>query len=151
MENNDKNNEYSFEFISDLNNLKYIQNIINDLSYNIINNNNIDYLNNTDLNNYNELNEFDLENNNEFEISINCELFQNNNYKNFIKNISSINIINKKSELFVNSEKCIICMQKYKIRECVVSLNKCCHNFHKRCFIRWIKKNNSCPICRQLL
>ena len=151
MQNDDKNNEYSFEFISNLNNLKYIQNIIKDLSYNIINNNSVDYLNNKDLNNYNELNDLDLENSNEFEISINCEIFQNNNYKNYIKDISSTNIINKKSELLLNGEKCVICMQKYKIRENVLLLNKCCHHFHKRCLIRWIKKNKSCPICRQIL
>lgn len=44
-------------------------------------------------------------------------------------------------------EKCSICLEEYKIKEYKRSLF-CNHVFHKKCCDRWLKKNDSCPICR---
>ena len=37
---------------------------------------------------------------------------------------------------------------KYEINDKIISLN-CNHKFHKNCLKLWIKKNNTCPQCRE--
>lgn len=45
-------------------------------------------------------------------------------------------------------DKCIICMEKFKIDEEVKTL-PCFHIFHKECIDEWFKGNNyTCPICK---
>ena len=39
-------------------------------------------------------------------------------------------------------------MEKYKILEFKRELPICKHYFHKKCIDKWLKKNASCPICR---
>ena len=52
---------------------------------------------------------------------------------------------NSKKEQF---NKCIICMEDYKIGDEVETL-PCFHLFHKECIDRWFKNNkDSCPICK---
>ncbi|EAR88443.3 zinc finger, C3HC4 type (RING finger) protein (macronuclear) [Tetrahymena thermophila SB210] len=45
---------------------------------------------------------------------------------------------------------CSICLSMYEVGDNVVFLpcNKN-HNFHDECIQRWLKVNNSCPVCRQ--
>lgn len=45
-------------------------------------------------------------------------------------------------------KECCICLSEYKIKEYKRELT-CGHIFHKRCCDRWLKKNNTCPICRE--
>ena len=53
----------------------------------------------------------------------------------------------KKDDSILN-EKCLICIENYKINELKRVLPKCQHFFHKKCIDKWFKKNASCPICR---
>ncbi|ELA46494.1 hypothetical protein VCUG_02038 [Vavraia culicis subsp. floridensis] len=43
--------------------------------------------------------------------------------------------------------KCMICLSTYRKEECGVELS-CSHFFHKRCCIKWMRMQNTCPICR---
>ena len=47
-----------------------------------------------------------------------------------------------------NFEKCVICMEKYKIDDEVKTL-PCFHIFHKDCIEQWLKAGkDTCPICK---
>ena len=47
-----------------------------------------------------------------------------------------------------NFEKCVICMEKYKINDDVKTL-PCFHIFHKECIEQWLKAGkDTCPICK---
>ena len=43
---------------------------------------------------------------------------------------------------------CPICLENYSTKEFKREL-KCGHTFHKKCIDKWIKKYNTCPICRE--
>lgn len=45
-------------------------------------------------------------------------------------------------------DECPICLDKFEINDRIISLN-CNHKFHKDCLKLWIKKNNTCPQCRE--
>jgi len=45
-------------------------------------------------------------------------------------------------------DECSICLENYKINDKIINLN-CNHKFHKDCLKLWIKKNNTCPQCRE--
>lgn len=45
-------------------------------------------------------------------------------------------------------DECPICLDKYEINDKIISLN-CNHKFHNDCLKLWIKKNNTCPQCRE--
>jgi len=53
--------------------------------------------------------------------------------------IYSIIIIQK---AFRNTDICSICIKLVKKN------NDYCHNFHKKCIIKWKLLNNTCPVCR---
>jgi len=46
-----------------------------------------------------------------------------------------------------DKEECSICMEIYKLNEIVFEL-PCVHIYHKECIKKWLKSNNTCPICR---
>eukprot|EP01084_Bolivina_argentea_P282556 483683_1 len=48
------------------------------------------------------------------------------------------------------SKKCSICQEKWKIGGDATAL-PCKHFFHDLCILEWLKKNNSCPLCRKEL
>lgn len=45
--------------------------------------------------------------------------------------------------------ECPICREELKDLDLAIS--ECKHKFHFNCLFRWIKKSNTCPICRQQL
>ena len=45
-------------------------------------------------------------------------------------------------------DECSICLEKYKLNDKIISL-PCSHSFHKDCLNLWLKKNNTCPQCRE--
>ncbi|XP_045205873.1 uncharacterized protein LOC123558059 [Mercenaria mercenaria] len=45
-------------------------------------------------------------------------------------------------------ETCSICISEYKTADNVQML-QCRHEFHKECLLEWLKRNATCPICRQ--
>jgi len=88
--------------------------------------------------------------------NIEFEILQNNNEDeniNYFKDCKSINEIIGKSQKIKNNdtiieENCFICMEKYNINEYKRQLPLCKHYFHKKCIDKWLKRNASCPICR---
>ena len=52
---------------------------------------------------------------------------------------------------FINHTECSICCQKYT-EQCEISPLPCnpLHFFHSACLVSWLKKNNSCPLCRKV-
>lgn len=45
---------------------------------------------------------------------------------------------------------CSICCDNYENDdECIIT--KCNHIYHKKCIDVWLNKNNTCPICRQII
>tara|TARA_B100000902_G_C27173972_1_gene845353 strand:+ start:145 stop:774 length:630 start_codon:yes stop_codon:yes gene_type:complete len=70
----------------------------------------------------------------------------------FIKDVSQ-SIVEKEEGDSENLDVCVICIEKYKDGDKILSLN-CNHSYHKECISPWIKKqieNNikpKCPTCR---
>ena len=50
------------------------------------------------------------------------------------------------------SEECTICMMDYQKKDKITEL-PChpSHRFHNECIVDWIKKNNSCPLCKKAI
>ena len=107
----------------------------------------------------NNTNIFNIDNSDENNIQFNIEfeIIQHNNDEdedyNYFNNCKEINETIgksekiKKNDIIVN-ENCLICIEKYKIHEFKRLLPNCKHCFHKKCIDKWLKKNASCPICR---
>jgi hypothetical protein len=81
---------------------------------------------------------------------------QNLEDNNYFKNCQEINDKLMKPEKIkkddtVLTENCLICMENYKELELKRLLPSCKHYFHKKCIDKWLKKNASCPICRNKL
>ena len=51
------------------------------------------------------------------------------------------------SKLDSDKKNCVICLEDFKNSEKAIIL-PCIHLFHKNCIKSWLKKNNSCPICK---
>lgn len=54
----------------------------------------------------------------------------------------------KKDDELIETD-CNICMDHFSFRQYKRTLPKCNHTFHKKCIDSWLKKNSSCPVCRQ--
>ena len=143
-ERNNRNN-YNRNMNNDFN---YNSNINNDFNYN--RNINIDFDYDRNINNDNrniedsidsDLNVNDIRNLRESFYSFNAGLEDEiiNNYP-----ISKIQDINKLSE---DKKKCIICLEDFKNNDDTIIL-PCIHIFHEECIKNWMKKNDSCPICK---
>ena len=60
------------------------------------------------------------------------------------------NEINDNFFVIINFSKfqtCSICLQKIDFME-TVSVLKCCHKFHSKCYQNWRVVNFRCPVCR---
>ena len=68
--------------------------------------------------------------------------------KDILKQLGSYKRINIDDDLIKCKSSCPICLDNYKDKEYKRTL-KCGHTFHKKCIDKWIKKHNSCPICRK--
>jgi hypothetical protein len=44
-------------------------------------------------------------------------------------------------------KRCTICLEDFINNDIVIYL-PCCHFFHKKCIIKWVKKNATCPLCK---
>ncbi|XP_076057660.1 E3 ubiquitin-protein ligase RNF181-like [Oratosquilla oratoria] len=44
--------------------------------------------------------------------------------------------------------QCPVCLKEWAVEEEVVKL-PCKHEFHTTCIMPWLKKTNSCPLCRE--
>ena len=46
-----------------------------------------------------------------------------------------------------DNKNCRICLENFIYDDKVIYL-PCCHFFHKKCIIKWVKKNATCPLCK---
>lgn len=46
------------------------------------------------------------------------------------------------------SSGCVICLDDFQKGENCCVLSSCKHVFHSGCFMQWLDKNQSCPLCR---
>ena len=79
-----------------------------------------------------------------------CISYDLNNNEETKEEIPKYRLIKKDDKLIKDGEKCVICLEKYKVNEYKREL-KCGHVFHKKCIDKWFKKccdNKSCPLCR---
>ena len=55
-------------------------------------------------------------------------------------------IINSQDERLI---KCTICLERMYINDTqYIFATDCDHYFHTKCIVKWLKDNNTCPICR---
>ncbi|KAF8027733.1 hypothetical protein BT93_E0600 [Corymbia citriodora subsp. variegata] len=47
-----------------------------------------------------------------------------------------------------DDDVCAICLSKYERNETIRTIPECRHYFHAYCIDRWLRKNASCPLCR---
>jgi len=154
MDNNFNINKENAQNIEDVQNNEII------LSFENYNGNNtifdtIELMLNDLKNNINVVN-IDNSDENNIQFNIEFEIIHHNNDEedySYFNNCKEINEIIgksekiKKNDIIVN-ENCLICIEKYKIQEFKRLLPNCKHCFHKKCIDKWLKKNASCPICR---
>ncbi len=58
--------------------------------------------------------------------------------------------INKDNIQKFNEETCNVCLEGYLEGQLSIKLD-CCHCFHDKCIIHWLKMRNTCPVCRHEL
>ena len=51
------------------------------------------------------------------------------------------------SKLDQEKKDCVICLENFKNKDKAIIL-PCIHLFHNDCIKSWLKKHNSCPICK---
>ncbi len=73
------------------------------------------------------------------------------NCKEINEKVCKFEKIKDGDELLNNNECCNICMETFITGQFKRCLPNCKHLFHKKCIDRWLKKNASCPICRDTL
>lgn len=49
-----------------------------------------------------------------------------------------------------NDKTCSICLGEYQPKESVRTIPECNHYFHVGCIDEWLRKNPTCPLCRNL-
>ncbi|KAJ8900563.1 hypothetical protein K2173_025340 [Erythroxylum novogranatense] len=50
-----------------------------------------------------------------------------------------------------NDTKCPICLSEYQSKETVRCIPECHHCFHAECIDEWLRRNGTCPVCRNSL
>ncbi|KAJ0254455.1 hypothetical protein HA466_0109410 [Hirschfeldia incana] len=58
--------------------------------------------------------------------------------------------VESKDLVVKNEAQCSICIDDLsKTRENVIELPQCLHIFHQDCLFEWLRRQNSCPLCRR--
>ena len=66
--------------------------------------------------------------------------------KQILKNLPETQIEDV-SKLDPEKKNCVICLEDFKNKDKAIIL-PCIHLFHKTCINNWLKKKNTCPICK---
>ena len=45
-------------------------------------------------------------------------------------------------------KECAICLSEFKATDIIKVFRTCDHIFHKKCLLNWLKKSNTCPLCK---
>ncbi len=56
-------------------------------------------------------------------------------------------ILENTDGLCPEKKKCTICLDNFENKDRIINLS-CLHMFHSACIRKWLKKNNTCPICK---
>lgn len=46
-------------------------------------------------------------------------------------------------------DACPCCQSVNRTSDCVIVWGTCNHSFHNCCIVKWLKRNNRCPLCQQ--
>lgn len=58
--------------------------------------------------------------------------------------------VESKDLVVKNETQCSICIDDLsKTREDIIELPQCLHIFHQDCLFEWLRRQNSCPLCRR--
>ncbi|KAL1211511.1 RING-H2 finger protein ATL51 [Cardamine amara subsp. amara] len=57
----------------------------------------------------------------------------------------------RKSDGFVESSDCSVCLSEFQENESLRLLPKCNHAFHVPCIDTWLKSHSNCPLCRAFI
>jgi len=148
--NNLNNNDF---FVSSINIDNSVINTIETMLEELKNNTNIFNVNNSEENIINFDIIFEVNDMNEVNEQNSHHSHENINYFKYCKDIDER--ICKSQKIKKNDDvigkSCLICMEEYKEGMFKRLLPKCKHFFHKKCIDKWLKKNASCPICRDIL
>ncbi|XP_042952427.1 probable E3 ubiquitin-protein ligase RHG1A isoform X3 [Carya illinoinensis] len=52
------------------------------------------------------------------------------------------------SKLILEEARCAICLEEYKNKEEIGTVNNCGHDYHAVCIKKWLLMKNACPICK---
>lgn len=80
-------------------------------------------------------------------IGISFFVIDDEDYENEQDPLHNIHLEVKKCE---EESKCSICFKNIK-KDSNIPVIKCSHVFHKKCLKKWIKINNNCPLCREII
>ena len=73
-------------------------------------------------------------------------LLDENNSISYDANSNYDTIISSQDERLI---KCTICLERMYINDTqYIFATDCDHYFHTKCIVKWLKDNNTCPICR---
>lgn len=48
-------------------------------------------------------------------------------------------------------EGCVICRDDFSVGCTAIRMPNCTHCFHEACALAWLKRSNTCPVCRREL
>ena len=76
----------------------------------------------------------------------------NGNRNDSLRNSLLTKIEGKKSFYEKNKENdiCSICLEKFVKKDKIITLD-CEHYYHDECITNWLKKDETCPLCREIL
>lgn len=46
-------------------------------------------------------------------------------------------------------DACPTCQSENKATECIIVWGACKHSFHNCCVVKWVQRNNRCPLCQK--
>ena len=79
-------------------------------------------------------------------INESLRLLDDNNIISYDGNSNYDSIINSQDDRLI---KCTICLERMYINDTqYIFATDCDHYFHTKCIVKWLKDNNTCPICR---
>jgi hypothetical protein len=61
-----------------------------------------------------------------------------------------VNFTDKESNVFGHKE-CMVCLIEFEHKEKIRRISLCNHIFHTECLITWLKRDESCPLCKKEL
>ena len=79
-------------------------------------------------------------------INESLRLLDDNDTISYDGNSNYNTIINSQDDRLIN---CTICLERMYINDTqYIFATDCDHYFHTKCIVKWLKDNNTCPICR---